>query len=88
MGREKLVTSKLITDDATGDRYVSLTLENGARKMDPDVIEAYPSVHEDGLRSVLESAEIIPKLRFIPYYFRANRGGKGHMRVGLQRFEM
>ncbi|KAH8803517.1 hypothetical protein F5884DRAFT_904044 [Xylogone sp. PMI_703] len=23
------------------------------------------------------------KLTFVPYYFRANRGGKGHMRVGL-----
>jgi hypothetical protein len=23
-------------------------------------------------------------LRFIPYYFRANRGGKGQMRVGLR----
>ncbi|KAL2017450.1 hypothetical protein VTK56DRAFT_2106 [Thermocarpiscus australiensis] len=25
------------------------------------------------------------KLTFVPYYFRANRGGKGHMRVGLLR---
>lgn len=23
------------------------------------------------------------ELVFVPYYFRANRGGKGHMRVGL-----
>lgn len=23
-------------------------------------------------------------LNFVPYYFRANRGGKGHMRVGLR----
>ena len=28
----------------------------------------------------------LPSLHFVPYYFRANRGGKGHMRVGLRRW--
>lgn len=26
----------------------------------------------------------VKDLVFVPYYFRANRGGKGHMRVGLK----
>jgi hypothetical protein len=25
-------------------------------------------------------------LKFVPFYFRANRGGKGQMRVGLKRY--
>lgn len=29
-------------------------------------------------------AEPLERLRFVPYYFKANRGGKGMSRVGLK----
>lgn len=33
----------------------------------------------------LETQHSVEKLTFIPYCLRDNRGGKGHMRVGLRR---
>jgi len=32
-----------------------------------------------------EETKVIEELRFVPFYFRANRGGKGHSRVGFAR---
>lgn len=75
------------TDPTTGDSYVSLTLKDGARSMSADQISAYPSVQVNDLRSAVQKAEQIQSLHFVPYYFRGNRGGKGHMRVGLKRFD-
>ena len=73
-------------DTTTGDRYVSVSLQNGARKLEVDQIRAAPSADLGRLQTLLETAAVIPELHFIPYYFRANRGGRGHMRVGLRRF--
>ena len=74
-----------ITDATTGDRYVALTLNGGARQLDMTKIRPGPMVDAKELQSILEASKPIPKLNFVPYYFRANRGGKGHMRVGLKR---
>lgn len=35
--------------------------------------------------SAEERGNVPQTLKFVPYYFRANRTGKGHMRVGLRR---
>ncbi|KAJ4502054.1 hypothetical protein HRR83_000001 [Exophiala dermatitidis] len=32
------------------------------------------------------TVQLIDELTFVPYYFRANRGGRGQMRVGLRRW--
>ncbi|GIZ44116.1 hypothetical protein CKM354_000732500 [Cercospora kikuchii] len=73
------------TDDATGDKYVALTLHNGARRLDPKVVAGNPVIDAKHLQAQLEASERIETLKFVPYFFRANRGGKGHMRVGLKR---
>ncbi|KAK4626203.1 Non-reducing end beta-L-arabinofuranosidase [Fulvia fulva] len=75
------------TDATTGDSYVSLILKDGARNISAGQIPAYPSVGVEDLRSAIQQAEKIECLHFVPYYFRGNRGGKGHMRVGLKRSE-
>ncbi|KAK5087346.1 hypothetical protein LTR70_002165 [Exophiala xenobiotica] len=36
----------------------------------------------DGLKT-----KTIEELRFVPFYFRANRGGRGHSRVGIDRWD-
>ncbi|KAI8690562.1 hypothetical protein LRP88_07830 [Fusarium phalaenopsidis] len=66
------VTEKMVTDEKTGEEYVSLQ-----SKCWKQSISTHASLKVDG-----DSAA--PRdLVFVPYYFRANRGGKGQMRVGL-----
>lgn len=74
-----------VTDSITGDKYVALTLNDGARQLNIANITGGPLIDAKELQSHLEASEPIRKLHFVPYYFRANRGGKGHMRVGLKR---
>ncbi|KAF7185979.1 Non-reducing end beta-L-arabinofuranosidase [Pseudocercospora fuligena] len=73
-----------IVDDKTGDEYVGITLQDGARNL-PELAAAFaPMLDAEKLKASLEHAPPVSALHFIPYYFRSNRGGKGHMRVGLK----
>lgn len=36
--------------------------------------------------SMAVRTRIVEELNFVPFYFRANRGGRGHSRVGLRRW--
>jgi hypothetical protein len=77
-----------VNDKATGDTYVPLELKDGA------YVTAKVGSHHDTLPfsdaklhlNGEDRLEPLPSLHFVPYYFRANRGGKGHMRVGLRRW--
>ncbi|KAI2624956.1 glycoside hydrolase family 127 protein [Hypoxylon sp. NC1633] len=66
-----------------GERYIALRSACWIRKVD-DRAESAPGL-EPG--SCLPQAAVAAQkeLTFIPYYLRANRGGRGHMRVGLLR---
>lgn len=79
------LAENVIKDTKTGDGYVSLVLEDGARNIKPETVCAYPSINVADLESIVSKANTIRGLHFTPYYFRGNRGGKGHMRVGLRR---
>ncbi|KAI1636984.1 hypothetical protein F4809DRAFT_650137 [Biscogniauxia mediterranea] len=64
-----------------GERYVVLRAEGWVRRVrDPG---AGPGVRV--VRGKEEEEREKRQLVFIPYYLRANRGGNGHMRVGLLR---
>jgi len=71
-----------VLTDKIQEPYVALKLHNGARflgvdkKLAPHVALGSPSFEE---RPGVEN------LHFIPYALRDNRGGKGHMRVGIRR---
>lgn len=81
------VQEKTITDDTTGDTYVALTVAKGASVLKTQDIHAYPDVGAGELQRVEEAADtVIDELKFVPYYFRANRGGRGQARVGLRRW--
>ncbi|KAF3760543.1 DUF1680-domain-containing protein [Cryphonectria parasitica EP155] len=63
--------------ECLGDEYVALRAKGWTRRVEGwDVMGSAPSEEERG-----EERELV----FVPYYLRANRGGKGHMRVGLLR---
>jgi len=76
----------LVHDEKTGDELVNLTLENGARSLAAGDVRPAPSMTVDELESVMKASDTIPTLTFVPYYFRANRGGRGQMRVGFRKW--
>ena len=64
-------------DEESGDRFVT----DGASTIDCSKFKVAPAVDAT---TALQHSEPIKDLRFVPYYFRANREGKGQMRVGLK----
>ncbi|RSL42247.1 hypothetical protein CEP53_012300 [Fusarium sp. AF-6] len=63
---------KTVTDEKTGEEYVALQSKYWKQS-----ISTLASLKVDGDSTAPRD------LVFVPYYFRANRGGKGQMRVGL-----
>lgn len=82
------VQEKVVACQATGDTYVALKVVKGASFLQPDSIRAQPGVDIDGRgkEQTPNDSPVLDELNFIPFYFRANRGGKGHARVGLRRW--
>jgi hypothetical protein len=75
-----------VTDSQTGDSYVALTIVKGASILKSENIDASPEVEVRDLeRKLRNDVNIIKELHLVPYFFRANRQGRGHMRVGLRR---
>jgi DUF1680 family protein len=77
-----LVTEKLVTDSLGGEDYVSLEAHGGATIIDPSSVSGAMVKPGESTRSAKKLEE---DLNFIPYCLRDNRGGKGHMRVGIRR---
>ncbi|QIW96336.1 hypothetical protein AMS68_001854 [Peltaster fructicola] len=74
-----------VADKASGDIYTGISLQDGAHIAHARV-PAGPFEEITQQDAALGKAKILPSLHFVPYYFRANRQGRGHMRVGLRRF--
>jgi uncharacterized protein len=77
------IVEKWTADESTGESYFSLTAKSAGTLLDPEKQNILSSrlldedlMHEDA-----------KDLRFIPFYYRANRGGTGQMRVGLRRLK-
>ena len=70
-------------DEDTEEQYIEIVADSGA--FIQKTLDNLTSSEMPGLPiSTLEPLH--RNLTFVPYYFRANRGGKGQMRVGLHRF--
>ena len=70
-----------MADQTTGDSFVSLTITDGVSRLGMEQIGGMPWMSPGG-----KGGSSAPKdLKMVPYYFRANRGGKGQMRVGMKR---
>ncbi|KAI8963779.1 glycoside hydrolase family 127 protein [Daldinia sp. FL1419] len=81
------VTEKEEEIDQMGERYIALRSVGWIRKID-DRTESESGIEPGlSLRQTVTAEEKDKELdlTFIPYYLRANRGGRGHMRVGLLR---
>lgn len=66
----------------TGEPYIALTGQNCASFLGVDTSLA-PQLPRESITQ--ESDGKVDKLNFVPYALRDNRGGKGHMRVGMRR---
>ncbi|OQV07724.1 hypothetical protein CLAIMM_12119 [Cladophialophora immunda] len=86
---ECVVEEETVTDDGTGETYVALTVKEGASLLQEQDVDAYPDLEVHQLQRVERANDkVIKELKFVPYYFRANRGGRGHARVGLRRWHI
>jgi uncharacterized protein len=68
--------------DEVGEPYVGLTIRNAASFIDVDESLAPSVTRKSATQGKVSGADV---LHFIPYALRDNRGGKGHMRVGIRR---
>jgi DUF1680 family protein len=81
------IQEKVVTHDTTGDTYVALTVAKGASILDTGSINAQPGVEFNHVNEATQSQDIVlDELNFVPFYFKANRGGRGQARVGLRRW--
>jgi hypothetical protein len=76
------IRESTVTDNSTNETYVALTSIKAGHSLDIEAYSARPEVPAGQLKSRDEKPI---DLHFIPFYYRANRGGTGHMRVGLRR---
>ncbi|KAK8213548.1 hypothetical protein M8818_002850 [Zalaria obscura] len=70
------------SDSETGEKYMYLRAKGEHSFLDTTALEVRPGLEESAIERRNKGVE---ELKFIPYYFRANRQGKGHMRVGLRK---
>lgn len=78
----------MIFEKTTGDTFVPLELKEGAWVMADTQSSQHNLPFSDATPLLAAESKLraLPSLHFVPYYFRANRGGKGHMRVGLRKW--
>ena len=78
------VVERPIHDCQSGDSFVGLTVTEGASIVDLESMQMMPIIDAAALKSAMQNSKPVKTLQFIPYYFRANRGGRGQMRGGLK----
>lgn len=82
-----LVEEEDVKCATTGDEYVGLRVVQGAKTVDIDQSGFRPAAEIGSFRSTEAcGGGTIDALRFVPYFFRANRAGRGQSRVGLRRW--
>ncbi|KAH6620294.1 hypothetical protein C7974DRAFT_230345 [Boeremia exigua] len=82
-----VVTEQDMTDPSMPDeRYVGITVHNAAYVVDFDELDADPFIDKEELNRTIKAATKVEKLNYVPYYYRANRGGLGMARVGLKQW--
>ena len=76
------VTEEVISDARLGESCVALTAHHAASFL---ALDKSPGPHVPATKTSLKDKSSLDQLKFIPYCVRDNRGGKGHMRVGIRR---
>ncbi|KAF3759897.1 DUF1680-domain-containing protein [Cryphonectria parasitica EP155] len=69
------------TDLPLGEPYIGITLKNGGLVLPKERLA--PALEVTGLQALIVDKSSVD-LHFVPYWARANRGGKHQMRVGIR----
>lgn len=77
----KHVVEEKKTDLPLSETYIGITLKNGGILLPQE--ELAPSLEAKGIGKMVDGREGLD-LHFVPYWARANRGGKHQMRVGIR----
>lgn len=81
------LTEEEIADPRLPDeKYVGITINNAAYVVNFEKLNADAYVDKDELNQTIRDAKAIDELKFVPYYYRANRAGRGMARVGLKQW--
>jgi hypothetical protein len=76
------------TDKDTGETYIALTVDGAAcsfLQIDRECGRDGSGVKVTSVRAGDEGS--VQELKFVPFYYRGNRKGRGMMRVGLRKRE-
>ena len=76
---QKPITETLTSHPDIGEQYIALTAHDAASFL--HIAGVGPQLQE----GTVSDEKGVEELHFLPYVLRDNRGGKGHMRVGLRR---
>lgn len=81
------VTEREIVDQSLPDeRYIGITVSKAAYVVDFDKLKASAFIDNEELSQTVRAARVVDELKFVPYYYRANRKGRGMARVGLKQW--
>jgi DUF1680 family protein len=78
------ITEAVISDSKLGESCTTLTAHNATSFLESDNYRA-PHMSLEVAQKTQQKYPDVQQLHFIPYCLRDNRGGKGHMRVGIRR---
>jgi hypothetical protein len=70
-------------DKDTGERYIALAASGACSFLSVREVYGGPGVLSESIKT--QENKEVKDLHFVPFYYRANRGGKGQMRVGLRK---
>jgi DUF1680 family protein len=76
------IVEQQMSVEEMGGSYIALTVQTKAESLEVDTALAPHMSWNSDSQKLSPGVE---QLNFIPYFLRDNRGGKGHMRVGIRR---
>lgn len=80
--REEEIADPRLPDE----RYVAITVTKAAYVADFTDLNVNAMINKEEVDKAIAAGKVIDELKFVPYYYRANRGGHGMARVGLKQW--
>ena len=80
----KLLSETRINDNKDNFQYIGISAADAGKLVDFDTYRPLP-VASGVSEKAAKFKDGRVTLHFAPYYYRANRGGRGQMRVGFRR---
>ncbi|KAH7390646.1 hypothetical protein BKA66DRAFT_413338 [Pyrenochaeta sp. MPI-SDFR-AT-0127] len=75
---------KLVDPSLPNEEYVAISVNKAAYVVDFEELKSNAFIEKEDVNKVARKAKLIDALKFVPYYYRANRAGCGMARVGLK----